>query len=69
MITAGCCCGCEDTAKLKKLSLNRSKWSPAVQRCCCGLKPGETVVAEGAYLLKALQQKHATPEGEEGHVH
>lgn len=34
-----------------------------------GVKPGETVVAEGAYLLKALQQKLATPEGEEGHVH
>ncbi len=34
-----------------------------------GVKPGETVVAEGAYLLKALEQKRATPEGEEGHVH
>lgn len=34
-----------------------------------GVKPGEAVVTEGAYLLKALQQKRATPEGEEGHVH
>lgn len=34
-----------------------------------GLKPGETVVAEGAYLLKAFQQKHSEPEGEEGHGH
>ena len=31
-----------------------------------GLKPGETVVAEGAYLLKAYQQKRTRPEGEEG---
>jgi len=31
-----------------------------------GLKPGETVVAEGAYLLKAYQQKRTQPEGEEG---
>ncbi len=34
-----------------------------------GLKPGETVVAEGAYLLKAYQQKRSQPEGEEGHGH
>ncbi len=34
-----------------------------------GLKPGETVVAEGAYLLKAFQQKRSEPEGEEGHGH
>ncbi len=35
-----------------------------------GLKPGETVVAEGAYLLKAYQQKRTQPEGEEaGHGH
>jgi len=33
------------------------------------LKPGETVVAEGAYLLKAFQQKRAQPKGEEGHGH
>ncbi len=31
-----------------------------------GLKPGETVVAEGAYLLKAYQQKRTQPEAEEG---
>lgn len=31
-----------------------------------GLKPGDTVVAEGAYLLKAYQQKRTQPEGEEG---
>jgi cobalt-zinc-cadmium efflux system membrane fusion protein len=31
-----------------------------------GLKPGETVVAEGAYLLKAYQQKRTQPEGGEG---
>lgn len=34
-----------------------------------GLKPGETVVAEGAYLLKAYQQKRAQPEGEDDHGH
>lgn len=34
-----------------------------------GLKPGETVVAEGAYLLKAYQQKRSQPEGDEGHGH
>ncbi|BDU78404.1 efflux RND transporter periplasmic adaptor subunit [Mesoterricola sediminis] len=34
-----------------------------------GLKPGETVVAEGAYLLKARHQKQAEPEGEGGHGH
>lgn len=34
-----------------------------------GVKPGETVVAEGAYLLKAYQQKRTEPEGEEGHGH
>jgi len=34
-----------------------------------GLKPGETVVAEGAYLLKAYQQKRTQGEGEEGHGH
>jgi len=34
-----------------------------------GLKPGETVVAEGAYLLKAYQQKRTEPEGEGGHGH
>ncbi len=35
-----------------------------------GLKPGDTVVAEGAYLLKAYQQKRTQPEGEEeGHGH
>ena len=31
-----------------------------------GLKSGETVVAEGAYLLKAYQQKRTQPEAEEG---
>jgi len=31
-----------------------------------GLTPGETIVAEGAYLLKAYQQKRTQPEGEEG---
>lgn len=34
-----------------------------------GVRPGETVVAEGAYLLKALQQKRAEPEQEDGHGH
>ena len=34
-----------------------------------GLKSGETVVGEGAYLLKAYQQKRTQPEGEEGHGH
>lgn len=34
-----------------------------------GLRPGETLVAEGAYLLKALQQKRTAPEGEDGHGH
>ncbi len=35
-----------------------------------GLRPGETVVAEGAYLLKAYQQKRSQPEGAEvGHGH
>jgi membrane fusion protein, heavy metal efflux system len=34
-----------------------------------GLKPGDTLVAEGAYLLKSLQQKQSEPEGEEGHAH
>ena len=34
-----------------------------------GLKPGETVVAEGAYLLKAFQQKRTQGDGEEGHGH
>jgi len=34
-----------------------------------GLKPGDTVVAEGAYLLKAYQQKRTEPEGEGGHGH
>jgi cobalt-zinc-cadmium efflux system membrane fusion protein len=34
-----------------------------------GLKPGETLVAEGAYLLKAYQQKRSQPEGEGGHGH
>ena len=34
-----------------------------------GLKPGDTVVAEGAYLLKAYQQKRSEPEGEGGHGH
>ncbi|MDR2697461.1 MAG: efflux RND transporter periplasmic adaptor subunit [Holophagales bacterium] len=34
-----------------------------------GIKSGETVVVEGAYLLKAYQQKLAHPDEEEGHVH
>lgn len=34
-----------------------------------GLKSGETVVAEGAYLLKAFQQKRAQPEAGGGHGH
>ncbi len=34
-----------------------------------GVKPGETVVAEGAYLLKALQQKRSEPEEGGGHGH
>lgn len=34
-----------------------------------GLRPGERLVAEGAYLLKALQQKRTAPEGEDGHGH
>ena len=34
-----------------------------------GLKPGETVVAEGAYLLKAFRQKRAQPEEGGGHGH
>ncbi len=34
-----------------------------------GLKPGETLVAEGAYLLKAYRQKRTQPEGEDGHGH
>ena len=34
-----------------------------------GLQPGATVVAEGAYLLKAYQQKRTEPEGEGGHGH
>lgn len=34
-----------------------------------GLKAGATVVAEGAYLLKAYQQKRTEPEGEGGHGH
>jgi cobalt-zinc-cadmium efflux system membrane fusion protein len=34
-----------------------------------GLKPGETVVTEGAYLLKAFQQKRAQPEEGGGHGH
>jgi len=34
-----------------------------------GVKPGETVVAEGAYLLKAFQQKRAQPEEGGGHGH
>lgn len=34
-----------------------------------GLKPGETIVAEGAYLLKAYQQKRTQPEEEQGHGH
>ncbi|NTW84923.1 MAG: HlyD family efflux transporter periplasmic adaptor subunit [Holophagaceae bacterium] len=34
-----------------------------------GVKPGETVVAEGAYLLKALQQKRSEPAEGGGHGH
>jgi cobalt-zinc-cadmium efflux system membrane fusion protein len=34
-----------------------------------GIKPGETVVAEGAYLLKAYQRKLAHPDEEDGHAH
>ena len=34
-----------------------------------GVKPGETVVAEGAYLLKALQQKQSEPSEGGGHGH
>lgn len=34
-----------------------------------GPKPGETVVTEGAYLLKAFQQKRAQPETGGGHGH
>lgn len=34
-----------------------------------GLKPGDTVVAEGAYLLKAYQQKRTQPDEEGGHGH
>lgn len=34
-----------------------------------GVKPGETVVAEGAYLLKALQQKRSEPGEGGGHGH
>ena len=34
-----------------------------------GIKPGESVVVEGAYLLKAYQQKLANPDDEGGHVH
>ena len=34
-----------------------------------GVKPGETVVTEGAYLLKALRQKRAQPEAGGGHGH
>jgi cobalt-zinc-cadmium efflux system membrane fusion protein len=34
-----------------------------------GVKPGETVVTEGAYLLKAFQQKRAQPEEGGGHGH
>lgn len=34
-----------------------------------GLRPGETVVAEGAYLLKATLQKRSEPEGEASHGH
>jgi cobalt-zinc-cadmium efflux system membrane fusion protein len=33
-----------------------------------GIKPGQIVVVEGAYLIKAYQQRLANPE-EEGHVH
>jgi cobalt-zinc-cadmium efflux system membrane fusion protein len=34
-----------------------------------GVKAGETVVAEGAYLLKALQQKRSEPAEGGGHGH
>jgi cobalt-zinc-cadmium efflux system membrane fusion protein len=34
-----------------------------------GLQPGETLVGEGAYLLKAYQQKRAQPEEGGGHGH
>lgn len=34
-----------------------------------GLRPGEMLVGEGAYLLKALHQKRTAPEGEDGHGH
>jgi len=34
-----------------------------------GLRPGETVVAEGAYLLKAYRQKRSGPEEGQGHGH
>jgi len=34
-----------------------------------GLKPGDAVVAEGAYLLKAYQQKRTEPDEEGGHGH
>lgn len=34
-----------------------------------GIQTGETVVAEGAYLMKAYQQKRSGPEEEEGHGH
>jgi cobalt-zinc-cadmium efflux system membrane fusion protein len=34
-----------------------------------GLKPGQTVVTDGAYLLKAYQRKLASPDEEEGHAH
>ncbi|MCL1892676.1 MAG: efflux RND transporter periplasmic adaptor subunit [Holophagaceae bacterium] len=34
-----------------------------------GLRPGQTIVAEGAYLLKAYQRKLAHPDEEDGHVH
>lgn len=34
-----------------------------------GVKPGETIVGEGAYLLKAYQQKRTQPEAGGGHGH
>jgi cobalt-zinc-cadmium efflux system membrane fusion protein len=34
-----------------------------------GIKPGQTVVADGAYLIKAYQQRLANPDEEHGHVH
>jgi cobalt-zinc-cadmium efflux system membrane fusion protein len=34
-----------------------------------GIKPGQTVVVEGAYLIKAYQQRLANPDEEHGHVH